>query len=173
MDVWQQPLAEQIAAYPPFADFYFGWQRLEAVSSPKGSRVAYAGTNIPYYLFGKGLRNQVRYVNVDGHREWLLHDYHRRAVSQGAGNWANPRPGWDRSEPDYTDWLANLDAEEIQLLVVTRVNPAEGSHNVADREEFPIERLWADAHPERFELLYGRRDDPRFRLYRLRRPGRP
>ena len=35
---------------------------------------------------------------------------------------------------------------------MTRVNPAEGSHNVADRDGFPIERVWAEAHPERFEL---------------------
>ncbi len=30
----------------------------------------------------------------------------------------------------------------------TRVNPAEGAHNVADTEGFPIERRWADAHPD-------------------------
>ena len=29
-------------------------------------------------------------------------------------------------------WLANLEAERIQFLVVTHVNPAEGPHNVAD-----------------------------------------
>jgi Dolichyl-phosphate-mannose-protein mannosyltransferase len=173
MDVWLEPLAERFVWYPPFADFYLGWQRLEAGSGPKGSRVAYAGTNIPYYLFGKELRNHVQYVNIDGHREWLLHDYHRQAMREGAGTWPNARPGWDRGDPDFTAWLANLDAEEIQLLVVTRVNPAEGSHNVADREGFPIERLWAESHPERFEVLYGRMEnDPWFRLYRVRRPGR-
>ena len=160
-------------SYPPFGDFYLGWQRLEAASGPRGSRVAYAGTNIPYYLFGKSLRNQVEYVNIDGHRDWLLHDYHRQATREGAGNWPNPRPGWDRSNADFTAWLANLDAAGIQLLVVTRVNPAEGSHNVADRDGFPIERSWAELHPERFELLYGGREqDPWFRLFRVRRAGR-
>jgi hypothetical protein len=172
IDVWLEPQSQRFVSYPPFANFYLGWQRLEAGSGPRGSRVAYAGTNIPYYLLGKDLRNQVRYVNVDRHRDWLLHDYHRRAMRAGAGTWPNARPGWDRSEPEFTSWLANLDAEGIQLLVVTRVNPAEGSHNVADRDFFPIERPWADAHPERFEPIYGRQEgDPWFRLYRVRRPS--
>ena len=172
MDVWIEPQAGRFATYPPFPDFYGGWQRLEAGSGPRGTRVAYAGTNIPYYLFGKDLRNDVRYVNVDRHRDWLLHDYHREAMREGAGTWPNPRPGWDRSSPDYAAWLANLDAERINLVVVTRVNPAEGSHNVYDREGFPIERVWAEAHPERFELIYGRKEnDPWFWLYRVRRPG--
>jgi hypothetical protein len=149
-----------------------GWQRLEAGSGPKGSRVAYAGTNIPYYLLGKDLRNEVRYINVDRNRDWLLHDYHRRALGDGEGTWPNPRPGWDRSDPDFPAWLANLDAFGIGLLVVTRVNPAEGSHNVADRDGFPIERVWAESHPERFELIYGlRENDPWFRIYRVRRAG--
>ena len=172
LDVWSQPYNAQFVSYPPFADFFMGWQRVEAASGRSGSRVAYAGTNIPYYLMGKGLRNDVRYVNIDRHRDWLLHDYHAEALAKGQGRWPNPRPGWDRIRPDYQAWLDNLDAERVQLLVVTRVNPAEGSHNVADREGFPIERSWADTHPDRFESLYGRiENDPWFRLYRLRRPG--
>ncbi len=173
VDVWLEPQSQRFVSYPPFSDFYLGWQRLEAFSGPRGSRVAYAGTNIPYYLFGKGLRNDVRYVNISVRPDWLLHDYHRRAFRDGAGTWPNPRPGWDRSDGDFPAWLANLDAEGIQLLVVTRVNPAEGSHNVADRDGFPIERGWAESHPERFEVIYGRTEnDPWFRLYRLRRRSR-
>ncbi len=155
--------------YPPFADFYRGWLELESRSGLAGSRVAYAGTNIPYYLQAAGLRNDVRYINVDGHRDWLLHDYHRSARARGEGLWPNSRPGWDRAAPEYQAWLDNLAAERIQLLVVTRVNPDEGPHNVADSENFPIERVWADAHPDRFEPLYGARErDPWFRLYRVR-----
>jgi hypothetical protein len=156
--------------YPAFLDFYVGWLNLESRSGPTGTRVAYAGTNIPYYLMGVGLRNEVRYVNIDGHRDWLLHDYHRAAVARGEPTWPNSRPGWDRAHPDLEGWLANLDAERIQLLVVTRVNPGEGTHNVADAELFPIERRWADAQPERFEPLYGVKErDPFFRIYRFRR----
>jgi Dolichyl-phosphate-mannose-protein mannosyltransferase len=172
-DVWSEPTNTRFVDYPRFGDFYAGWQRLETASGPSGSRVAYAGTNIPYYLFGRSLRNQVRYINIDGHRDWLLHDYHREALSQGRGTWPNPRPGWDRSDPDYTAWVRNVDAAGIELLVVTRVNPGEGSHNVADQELFPIERAWADSHPDRFVPLYGRTEnDPWFRLYRVLAPAR-
>jgi hypothetical protein len=156
--------------YPPFRDFYLGWLDLESRSGPSGARLAYAGTNIPYYLFGTGLRNDVRYVNVDDHRDWLLHDYHRAAQDRGEPTWPNSRPGWDRAHPDFRAWLSSLDAQQIKLLVVTRADPGEGPHNVADAEGFPIERQWADSHPEFFEPLYGPKEhDPLFRIYRLRR----
>jgi hypothetical protein len=159
--------------YPRFADFYAGWRAFDSHCGTRGVRVAYAGTNIPYYLLGNGLRNEVRYLNVNSHRDWLLHDYHREALARGQGSWPDSRPGWDRLRPDDRAWLDNLDAEGIQLLVVTRVNKAEGSHNAADADDFPIERRWADAHPERFMPLYGPQErDPWFRLYRLIRPRR-
>ena len=89
----------RLLIYPGFPDFYRGWQNLESRSGPAGVRIAYAGTNIPYYLMGGGLRNEVRYVNVDGHRDWLMHDYHRAAVARGEPTWPNSRPGWDRASP--------------------------------------------------------------------------
>jgi hypothetical protein len=169
-ELWTAGMDPRLRFYPPFLDFYRGWLNFDIWSGPRGSRVAYSGTNLPYYLLGDGLRNQVRYVNVDRHRDWLLHDYHRDAARRGAGNWPNSRPGWDRMAPDFQAWLENLDAENIQLLVVTRVNPNEGVHNVADSDGFPIERSWADTHPNRFHPLYGEKEnDPWFRLYRVRR----
>jgi hypothetical protein len=154
--------------YPPF-DFYFGWMDLEGRSGASGTRLAYAGTNIPYYLFGTGLRNEVFYVNVDRHRDWLMHDYHRAARARRDPLWPNSRPGWDRAAPNYQDWLANLRARGIHLLVVTRADPGEGPHNIADTQKFPIERTWADSHPEDFEPLYGaRQNDPFFRIYGVR-----
>ena len=173
-DVGARALDPMFRFYPPFRDFYAGWRAFDAASGPRGAQVAYAGTNIPYYLLGPGLRNDVRYVNVSGDRDWLMHDYHRRALVSGSGHWPNSRPGWDRIQPDDREWLDHLDAEGIQLLVVTRVNPAEGPHNVADAEGFPIERVWADRHPERFALLHGQNPpDPWFRLYRVNRPRSP
>jgi Dolichyl-phosphate-mannose-protein mannosyltransferase len=170
LDVWRDLADPRLRFYPAFPDFFAGWLELESRSGTSGTRVAYAGTNIPYYLFASGLRNQVRYVNINRHRDWLMHDYHGLATKRGQGNWPNSRPGWDRLEPDFQAWLDNLESEETQLLVVTRVNPQEGSHNVADSDNFPIERRWADSHPEWFEPLYGQRENDRwFRLYRLRR----
>jgi hypothetical protein len=157
--------------YPDFPDFLRGWLQLDLHVGPGGARIAYAGTNIPYYLFGVGLRNEVRYINVDAHRDWLMHDYHRAAQARGQGNWPNPLPGWDRAHPDYHAWLANLRAERIQLLVVARVSTVGGAHNVADAERFPIERQWAESHPETFEPLYGVAErDGQFRIYRLKPP---
>ena len=156
--------------FPAFPEYVRGWLELDQRSGPVGARVAYAGNALPYYLFGVGLRNDVRYVNVDAHRDWLLHDYHRGADPP---TWPHPRPGWDRLHPDYDAWLANLRAHRIQLLVVNRVNPAEGAHNVADPEGFPVERSWAESHPEAFTPLYGVAErDPQFRLYRVRPAGR-
>ncbi len=160
--------------YPVFRDFDNGWLELDRRCGPRGKRIAYAGTDIPYYLFGRGLRNDVRYVNVAGPPGWLMHDWHRQAVREGHPHWeADPRPGWDRSHPDYETWLAHLRAGRIQILVVTRVDPREGRHNVADAEGFPIERVWADQHPAQFERLYGApAEDAKFRIYRLRDPVR-
>ena len=155
--------------FPGFADFYGGWTELELRSPPSGVRVAYAGTNLPYYLMGGGLRNDVRYVNVDGHPGWLMHDYHARAAAVGQPEtWPDPFPNWDRLRPDYDAWLANLRAEGVDLLVVTRVNPSVARHDIADRDLFTIERGWAESHPEAFAPVYGvGPPDPKFRIYRL------
>jgi Dolichyl-phosphate-mannose-protein mannosyltransferase len=177
MDIQARRVDPRLEFYAVFPEFIRGWLALEARSAPDGSRVAYAGTDLPYYLLGRGLRNEVRYVNVDRHRDWLMHDYHKEAVASGQGTWPDSRPGWDRIRTDYRDWLENLDAEGINLLVVTRADPTEGPYNVADAERFPIERHWADTHPDRFEPLYGVQPvDPWFRLYRVRpelHPRRP
>jgi hypothetical protein len=170
VDIWRDLIDPRLRFYPVFPEFFAGWLELESRSGTSGVRVAYAGTNIPYYLLASGLRNEVRYVNIDRHRDWLMHDYHREVMRHGLGNWPNSRPGWDRTAPEFQAWLDNLEAEGIQVLVVTRVNPDEGPHNVADSDAFPIERRWADSHPEWFEPLYGQREnDPWFRLYRFRR----
>lgn len=172
-DLGMNSYDSRIRFYPPFLDFYRGWMNFDVWCGPRGARVAYAGTNLPYYLLGDGLRNEVRYININDRRGFLPHDYHREALARGEGVWPNSRPGWDRMNPDYRAWIRNLEAERIDLLVVTRVNTGEGAHNVADAQGFPIERVWADGHPDRFEPLYGVQEaDPWFRLYRLRESPR-
>lgn len=162
----------RVSFYPAsFPDYYRGWLRLDSLSGKNGTRIAYAGTDLPYYLMGSRLRNEVRYININKHRDWLMHDYHREASIRGESEWSDTRPGWDRvpSEADYAAWLANLRAEEIEFLVVTRSDPTEGRFNVADSDGFPIERVWADEHPESFEPVYGIAERDRlFRIYRVR-----
>ena len=90
--------------------------------------------------------------------------YHRNAAEVGLPTtWPNPFPGWDRMNPDYDAWLANLRAAGIEILVVTRVNVEEGSQNAADKELFPIERIWADRHPAIFPPIFGH-DTPGSRI---------
>jgi hypothetical protein len=156
--------------FPYFIDYLSGWADLDGRIGRSPTRIAYAGTNLPYYLMGRDFENDVRYVNVDGHPHWLLHDYHRAAASRGLPEtWPTTRPGWDRIRPVYAEWIANLDAAGIQLLVVTKADPVEGKFNPFDSQGFPIERAFADAHPERFRPLYA---DPLFRLYALKPPGK-
>jgi hypothetical protein len=158
----------------PDAPLARAWDRLDRLAGPRRARVAYAGTNFVYYLMGRGQRHDVAYVNVDAHRGWLLHDYHREAISQGLPDWPDPRPGWDRLRTDYGAWLANLAAERIDFLFVARPDPSDGRFNLADREGYPIERVWADAHPEAFTLAYGPADgEPVARIYRVHPSGRP
>jgi hypothetical protein len=159
--------------YAPFPDYHRGWLELDRLAGPSGARVAYAGTNLPYFLLGAGLRNDVQYVNIDEHRAWLMHDYHRRACRQGAPSWPSPWPAWDREHPDYDAWRANLNALKIDLLVVASMGRPKGGLPDEDAEGFPIERRWAEAHPDAFECLYGAVEgDPKFRIYRVRhRPG--
>lgn len=52
--------------------------------------------------------------------------------------------------------------------MVTRAEPSDGQFNIADRAGFPIERVWADAHPESFTAVYGAFErDPYMRIYRV------
>ncbi len=158
--------------FPTFPQYQNAWTALERFSPPSGTNVAYAGTNLPLFLMGSGLRNDVRYVNVDEHRDWLMHDYHLNAAERGDPPvWPGPRPGWDRIHPNYEDWLENLRRDQIGLLVAAQANPADGAFNIADDERFTIERVWADAHPESFTLLYPREGaDPSMRIYRVHPP---
>ncbi|GIW88804.1 MAG: hypothetical protein KatS3mg108_3128 [Isosphaeraceae bacterium] len=150
--------------YPAdFPDYLPGWAVLETASPVQGTRVAYAGTDIPYYLFAGRMRNDVRYVNIDGHDDWLPHDYHREAIRRGLPpTWPDPRPSWERLWPDPDAWLANLRRHAIRLLVVARADPLRGRLNPYDNDFFPIERTWADSRPDQFRLLHA---DRHLRIY--------
>jgi len=156
--------------FPPFREYQRGWAALESLSPKTGTVVAYAGTNLPYYLMSGGLRNDALYVNIDAHPDWLLHDYHLSAAQRGDPPlWDTPRPGWDRIHPDYPAWLANLKSKGVRFVVTAKANPVDGPFNLADREGFTIERVWADAHPEVFERMHPIGEpDPEMRIYRLR-----
>ncbi len=148
----------------PVWDHTDGWWALERASPPEGRTVAYAGTNLRYYLYGIGFRNRVVYVNVNRWRGFLMHRFHRLVAERGEPLADGTRPDWDRREPDRAAWLANLSAAGVELLFVTTVNVRGGLHYVHDREGFPIERSWADGMPDRFQRLAWGRD---WVLYRV------
>jgi hypothetical protein len=147
--------------FAPQIGYTGGWLALEDLSK-RPLRVAYAGTNLPFYLFGSRLQNQVRYVNINRYGDYLMHDYHRLFVSRGEPLATSSTPDWDRREADEGAWLQNMRDQRIDLLFVGLVNRAGGKHNVNDEAGFPIERTWADRHPELFQQIHA---DAATRLY--------
>jgi hypothetical protein len=131
------------------------WQIVERASPAAGARIAYAGGNLPYYLLGSDYRNDVVYVNINRRRDWLPHDYHKaRALAGQPDKAAIPWPEWNREEADYEAWLENLRTQQIDLLFVARTNlHGRLAALRGDLPPFPIERTWADTHPEEFEHL--------------------
>jgi len=180
--LYAAPLASW-SAQDPERSFYpqtgFGarmlpaWRIVARASRPDGSRIAYSGGNLPYYLLGPNCRNDAIYVNINRHRNWLPHDYHEaRRVAVSADTAAIPWPQWYRDQPDYEAWLDNLRAARIDLLFVSRINLQGRLVNLNGAlPDFPVEATWADAHPEEFEFLGPKEaGDPISwaRVYRLR-----
>ena len=86
------------------------WQIVEQSTASQSARIAYAGGNLPYYLRGSRLHNDVRYINVNTHRDWLPHDYFLARQQTGERDLAaKPWPQWDRTQMDYAAWLDNSD----------------------------------------------------------------
>ena len=145
-------------------NFLAGWHRLEDAAGSQ-ARVAYAGTNLPYYLFGVGLRNQVRYVNINEYADFKMHDYHRHYASRGEPVSSSPTPDWDRRDASESAWIENLRDGRIEFLFLGLTNASGGRHNFHDDEGFTIERTWADGNPATFRLLHA---DRATRVYAVR-----
>jgi len=115
--------------------------------------VAYAGRNRPYYLAGRGGETRATYVNVDGRREARLHDYVHEAAARGELDPGREKDNWRRRAPDYAAWCNALLEEKIEYLVVERLAREEREYLRHDEGGFPLERMWARAHPEDFQLI--------------------
>jgi hypothetical protein len=123
-------------------DDAWSWLR----TNVRGARVAYTGNNLAFPLAGDALANDVRYVNVAGAPSDVLHDFARRTPAPTAG----PEPAPYRDGARYETWLANLRAARRDVLFVAAVDPEVRRSIAADGDGFPVERSWADAHPEIF-----------------------
>ncbi|MES1208371.1 MAG: hypothetical protein ABUS79_20735, partial [Pseudomonadota bacterium] len=117
-----------------------------------GARVAYTGTNLVFPLWGPDLANRVTYVNVSGGPSDRLPDFARRF---GTGRPKTPEPAPYREGATYEGWLRNLRAAGAQVLFVAALDPIVARTVAADGDQFPIERQWADAHPDLFQLRYA------------------
>ncbi len=125
-------------------------------------RIAYTGLNLPYALTGPRIARPVRYVNTQGELDESFYDFWERDPKLAK----RQKPGFyrDGGRDDYGQWIRNLEAAEIDWVVIYRLHRQERyiSH---DEEGFPIERAWARTHPERFALLASGRT---FALYHFR-----
>ena len=117
-----------------------------------GARVAYTGTNLAFPLWGPDLSNRVAYVNVSGGPGDRLPDFARR-WQPGPAPTAEPAPYRDGAS--YEAWLRNLRAEGAEVLFIAALDPIVARTVPADGDQFPVERQWADAHPDLFRLRYA------------------
>ena len=130
-------------------DAAWGWMR----DHVHGARIAYTGSNLPLPLWGPRFENVVRYVPIQGGSASAPHDYLHVAAPSVDETPSEPAP--ERSAPDRVAWLANLATFGADWLFVARMYPGVARANRRDRDDFPIERPWADALPQQFALRYA------------------
>lgn len=127
-------------------DLAAAWAWFDA--NVRDAQVAYTGNNLAFPLAGERLANRVRYVNVAGAPGDLLHDF----GPPGDGT-AEPAPYRRAASPAV--WMTNLRAAGTRVLFVATLYPGVQRTIAVDRDEFPVERAWADARPEAFHLRYA------------------
>jgi|GEM_PF-3294128 len=136
-------------------------------------KVAAAGTNRSFLLFGKGFKNQVKYVDVCRGAGSFFHDHVRRYRGDRRPL-RHDRNGvaYYRSRAGYGDWMRNLEDFQADLLFVERLTPLNLQKGYQrDRQGFPLESRWAEQHPERFRKVF---QSPVTRIYEIldRQQGR-
>ncbi|MEW6203074.1 MAG: hypothetical protein AB1546_13940 [bacterium] len=164
-------LTSLIKQYPQYKyQYYTGFPIGEAwhafnrnVTEPV--TVAYTGSDLSYGLFGLGLKNRVVYVSVDRYAEWKFHDYVK--IHKVVGDYSVPtsdRINFHRLGADYNDWLRNLEDADTDYLFVTVLHQTDRPHIPHDSRGFPVERIWAEQHPETFQKVY---ENPTTAIYRI------
>ena len=108
-----------------------------------GARIAAVGPLPPYLLYGSRFQNRVVWLSVEAHGEALPH--------QLPG-------GLLRQRPDRAAWLAALDLQHPDYLVISR-----GTAN----DPWPPEREWAIAVGERFTVVAG---EPTLEITKVQAP---
>lgn len=125
-------------------------------------QIAYAGRPVPFPLYGTHFKNNVYYASVNKNLP-LLHAYpggnYRRKKDYRTLHSNLSEPGNYRENPDYNAWLNNLLQRNTDYLFIYSL------HQTKDIE-FGLEQIWAGAHPERFEPVFGNES---IRIYKIRK----
>lgn len=117
-------------------DLRKGWKALNDITK-EGYRVAYTGRQDAYPLYGRGLKNEVKYVSVN-----------KKEITP----YNNP-DGLYRQIKDFFAWRNNLKKERIEYLFIAL--PCLFNREEDDPAKFPIEDEWAAMHPDDFQLLFN------------------
>jgi len=117
-------------------DLRIGWKELNDITK-EGSKVAYTGRQEAYPLYGRGLKNEVKYISIN---EKEITPY-------------NSPDGRYREIKDFSAWRENLKKYKAEYLFVAK--PVFENRESQDPDKFPIEDNWASAHPEYLQLLFS------------------
>lgn len=152
--------------YHYYSFFIMGhsWNALH-VLKPEPVRVSYTGTDLSYGLFGPLLKNNVYHTPINKHGFMMFHqcnDYVKKSGSYSLPT--TDRIDFCRRDPSYETWKNKLFALDTDILYVSVLHQNDRPHLEHDREMFPIERYWADSHPDVFGLIYK---NPQIRIYEV------
>jgi hypothetical protein len=154
--------------YEYYLNFPIGlsWAAMHSLH-PQPARVAYTGTDLNFGLYGPRLKNQVFYVPIT---RWEISLFHEcAAILKKRGQYRVPdtdRIDFCRREPDYVTWIERLYYTRTDLLYVSVLHQNDRPHLAHDPEGFPIEREWADSHPDRFTRIYA---NPQVKIYSIKK----
>jgi hypothetical protein len=115
--------------------------------------VYYAGTNLVGPLAGPAASRALHTLNAAGERDRPLHTYPRPAALGQRILSAEPSP--DREGADERAWLAALCAGAPAWLYVARLGPSLAATIAHDQDGFPVERAFADRHPDRLPIAHA------------------
>ena len=117
-------------------DLRRGWKALDELTK-EGGRVAYTGRQEAYPLYGKGLKNEVKYISVNAKE---ITPY-------------NHPDGLYRKIKDLLAWRENLKKYKAEYLFIAK--PVFYNRESVEPDKFPIEDEWAITHPEDFQLVFN------------------
>jgi hypothetical protein len=130
-------------------------------NNTKGDNIAYTGRPVPFPLYGTSFKNNVYYASVNETEPAKLHYFpNSRYVWDGDFISLHKNlgePNNYRGYAQYLIWLQNLLKRNSDYLFVYSLHQINGII-------FPIEDVWALAHPKTFSLVFNNES---IHIYRL------